>query len=80
MINMFNEHIRLTMKVTIVTSQQIIVHPVSILVIFVDLILYIFLRFIDANAYNIPMSRRLLELVKKNVGPVVYDYPIRKYE
>jgi hypothetical protein len=32
------------------------------------------------NSYNIPVSRRFLELVKNNVGPVVYDYPIGEYK
>ncbi|UJR36247.1 hypothetical protein I4U23_028979 [Adineta vaga] len=30
----------------------------------------------NSTSYNIPMSRRFLELVKNNVAPVVYDYPI----
>ncbi|CAF1662574.1 unnamed protein product, partial [Adineta ricciae] len=31
---------------------------------------------INPTSYSIPMSRRFLELVKNNVAPVVYDYPI----
>jgi hypothetical protein len=51
-------------------------HPVSILAIFICLIPFFFSCLIDSNFYNIPMSRRFLEIMKNNVGPVLYNYPI----
>jgi hypothetical protein len=79
-ISLLNKHMQLNTQLTIVTFHQAMTHSVISSLTLIHLISLIFLHIIVPNSYNIPVSRRFLELVKNNVGPVVYDYPIGEYK